>query len=45
MKNITIDPQPTSTIGTKMNIPQQVKLEERVATLEKKVEQLMELLD
>ena len=45
MKNITIDPQPTSTIGTKINITQQVKLEERVATLEKKVEQLMELLD
>ena len=45
IKNIPVDSQPASTIGTKVNITQQVKLEERVATLEKKIEQLMQLLD
>lgn len=41
-KNIVVD---SSNLGVKMNVTQQVKLEERIKTLEQKVEQLMQLID
>jgi uncharacterized protein YceH (UPF0502 family) len=37
--------QESPTLGKRVNITQQVKLEQRVATLEEKVSQLMQLLD